>query len=368
MSRQYVIEVQTGNAENAGTDADVYTQLLGEIATTPELYLNDARNNFEKGRRDQFRNVSTDEVGWIDRIRLFHCNNGDKPGWYVNYIKVTDPLRGLSWRVDLNRWLALDEDDGRIDITTDVPIGPVALTSGVMKQIYLGYVTRRFSNQGAADTINEFDFSWTYRRGCSLDLSKSRTQATNMDLGFSCFLGDAKFSHEVTTAISRDLGTTEEEVLEFTVHFSYPVAAGQSMTVVMVFYQCVLEGTASGSGVSVDYSQKFTLTYDPLISDGILSEQQVEDRVRQLLMDALGVNLMPPLAKTNAWVPLREKKLPVTDRSSIQNAKAGWAGQIIQPRHLSRFSDAHVLLRPPHTRTRTIGAPRSTVPRVPVHT
>ena len=78
MSKEYVIEVQTGNIDKAGTDADVYTQLYGERAISSELYLDNDKNNFERGKLDQFDNVFADDVGWIDKIRLFHRNNGER--------------------------------------------------------------------------------------------------------------------------------------------------------------------------------------------------------------------------------------------------------------------------------------------------
>jgi len=363
MSKEYVIEVQTGNIDKAGTDADVYTQLYGERAISSELYLDNDKNNFERGNLDQFDNVFADDVGWIDKIRLFHRNNGDGPGWYVNYIKVTDPSVGLTWRADLNRWLATDEDDGSIDVTTDVPIGAVTLDQGVIRHIYLGFITKRFSNQGLNDSTYHDNFAYTYRKGCSIDLSTSRSVTMGAQLGASFFFGDAKFSLEVTATISKKLSTTEEETYESTTDFSYPVATGQSITVVAVYYQSVLEGIAHGGGVSVDYSQKFMVTNDTFIFDGVLTDTQVSDRVRQLLMDALAGNLPSPLPKANARIPLLEKRLQVTDAANIKNARDSLPVHIIQERQLKKFNDAHVLTPRPHPGIRTIGMARRTLHR-----
>jgi len=356
MSKEYVIEVQTGNIDKAGTDADVYTQLYGERAISSELYLDNDKNNFERGKLDQFDNVFADDVGWIDKIRLFHRNNGDGPGWYVNYIKVTDPSVGLTWRADLNRWLATDEADESIDVTTEVPIGAVTLDQGVIKHIYLGFTVQHHSNQGPRDEeARHIIFTYSYTKGCSIDLSTSRSVSTDAQLGINFFLADANFSREVTTTISKTLGTTEEETYESTTDLNYPLAVGESITVVAVYYQNVLEGIAHGGGVSVEYSQKFIVLPDTFVFNGVLTDAQVSDRVRQLLMDALAVNLPSPLPKANARIPLLEKKLQVTDTANIKNARDSLPVHIIQEKQLKKFNDAHVLTPRPHPGIRTIG-------------
>ena len=49
--KQYIVEVQTGRRNYAGTDADVYIQLFGEKSTSVALYLDNDANNFEKGKK-----------------------------------------------------------------------------------------------------------------------------------------------------------------------------------------------------------------------------------------------------------------------------------------------------------------------------
>lgn len=80
MTKSYTVEVQTGNRSHAGTDANVYLQLLGGKRNSPEIKLDTPNNDFEKGHRDTFTTPMIDDVGWINQIRIFHDNSGDDPG------------------------------------------------------------------------------------------------------------------------------------------------------------------------------------------------------------------------------------------------------------------------------------------------
>ena len=116
--RTYVITVETGALDSAGTDAAVYLTMMGESgASTGEMLLDNPKNNFEIGGRNTFY-LPMKDIGPVGRIRIRHDNSGEKPGWFLDQVTVSTKGHG-TWVFACHRWLARDEGDGRIDIEVD---------------------------------------------------------------------------------------------------------------------------------------------------------------------------------------------------------------------------------------------------------
>ena len=77
----------TGEKLGAGTDADVYIQLFGDAGESVEKRLDNARNNFEKGRTDVFP-VDIPTVGELKRVVVRHDNSGPSPGWFLQNVSL----------------------------------------------------------------------------------------------------------------------------------------------------------------------------------------------------------------------------------------------------------------------------------------
>ena len=70
----YVIRVTTGDFRGAGTDADVYVTIFGDLGDTGQKFLdNRMENNFERNRTDTFQ-LKLPTVGEIEKIRIGHNN------------------------------------------------------------------------------------------------------------------------------------------------------------------------------------------------------------------------------------------------------------------------------------------------------
>ena len=52
---RYEVAVVTGDRKYAGTDANVYMEIMGKHGKTGEIKLDDNKNNFEKGQTDIFK-------------------------------------------------------------------------------------------------------------------------------------------------------------------------------------------------------------------------------------------------------------------------------------------------------------------------
>ncbi|XP_078585926.1 polycystin-1-like protein 2 [Branchiostoma floridae x Branchiostoma japonicum] len=112
---QYVITVYTGFRGNAGTTAQVTVALNGfKNESVPFKLRDQQRVLFEKGSVDSFL-VSTEEpIGELTHLRVWHNNGGYSPGWFLSQIVVTNIATNNTTYFLCNRWLSVDEDDGKV--------------------------------------------------------------------------------------------------------------------------------------------------------------------------------------------------------------------------------------------------------------
>jgi len=109
----YVIRIHTGDFRGAGTDADVYINVFGDMGDTGQKFLdNRMENNFERGKTDTFT-LKLPSVGVIDKIRIGHNNKGPSPGWYLE--KVDIEVEGKATEFICQRWFSKKEDDGKLE-------------------------------------------------------------------------------------------------------------------------------------------------------------------------------------------------------------------------------------------------------------
>lgn len=59
----------TGDVRGAGTDANVYIVLFGDNGESGQRFLDNKKNNFERGKKDTFV-VESPNLGKIKKIRI----------------------------------------------------------------------------------------------------------------------------------------------------------------------------------------------------------------------------------------------------------------------------------------------------------
>uniref|UniRef100_H0X7D1 Lipoxygenase homology PLAT domains 1 n=1 Tax=Otolemur garnettii TaxID=30611 RepID=H0X7D1_OTOGA len=112
----YEVQVITGNVPKAGTDANVYLTIYGEeYGDTGErpLKKSDKSNKFEQGQTDTFTIYAID-LGPLAKIRIRHDNSGNRAGWFLDRIDITDMNNETTYYFPCQRWLAVEEDDGQL--------------------------------------------------------------------------------------------------------------------------------------------------------------------------------------------------------------------------------------------------------------
>ena len=74
---------------------------------------------FARGSIDGFVLVTNRSLGKLTQISLEHDNSGKNPSWFVETVVIRDRQTEERWVFPLNRWLALEKDDGQVEVTVD---------------------------------------------------------------------------------------------------------------------------------------------------------------------------------------------------------------------------------------------------------
>ncbi len=103
-----------------GTGAKVYLSLMDDKNETERIWLNNyatkkGRELFETGHMDEFSIHTNIAMSRPKKIRIGHDNSGFGPGWYLNKVVLKHKQTGQSFTFNCDRWLAKNEDDGRIE-------------------------------------------------------------------------------------------------------------------------------------------------------------------------------------------------------------------------------------------------------------
>ncbi|XP_056097903.1 lipoxygenase homology domain-containing protein 1 isoform X1 [Rhinichthys klamathensis goyatoka] len=117
---KYVVSVFTSDVKGSGTDADVFLNIFGENGDTGERRLDNDKNNFERGTEDKFT-IEAPNLGRVRKITIGHNNKGSSAGWFVEKVILDDLGNKALYEFPINRWFAIDEDDGKIQ--RDVLVG-----------------------------------------------------------------------------------------------------------------------------------------------------------------------------------------------------------------------------------------------------
>ncbi|GAA51570.1 polycystic kidney disease protein 1-like 2 [Clonorchis sinensis] len=114
----YEVIVSTGMRRGAGTDSRVCFMLSGEHGETDARVLHDPhRKVLQRGNCDRFLLACPRPLGSMIYCRLWHDNSGkgDRASWYCNYVGVVDLQTREKSHFIVERWFAVEEEDGQID-------------------------------------------------------------------------------------------------------------------------------------------------------------------------------------------------------------------------------------------------------------
>eukprot|EP00798_Chlamydomonas_sp_ICE-L_P013676 gene13676-19564_t len=103
--REYIISVYTSDLKNAGTDAGILLEILGDRASSGKHPLLDmSKDTFERAQQDDFR-VECRNVGMLRAIRIESDGRSRKPSWHLDMIAISCP-GGERYYFPYQNWIA----------------------------------------------------------------------------------------------------------------------------------------------------------------------------------------------------------------------------------------------------------------------
>ena len=94
--------------------------IIGEREESKEYWLRrkgDESELFSRGSIDGFALTTNGTFGPLKEITIGHDNSGENPSWFVETVTIKDRQSGEKWDFPVNRWLAVEKDDGQIEVT-----------------------------------------------------------------------------------------------------------------------------------------------------------------------------------------------------------------------------------------------------------
>jgi hypothetical protein len=113
----YKIHVRTSDMKGAGTDANVFLNITGELncVQSLELKYNGLRSDkFESGCDDMF-DFYLPPLGNIVKIKIMHDNSGIGSAWHLKDVKIIDTIADKSFLFECNQWLSQNEGPATIE-------------------------------------------------------------------------------------------------------------------------------------------------------------------------------------------------------------------------------------------------------------
>ena len=118
----YDMVISTGVWRDSATTANVTISIKGENEDHDQIPLR--RNGglnlmFGRGSVNGFVLVTNESLGNLNEITLEHDNSGESPSWFVEGVVIRDRQTKDQWVFPVNRWLALEKDDGQIEVSVE---------------------------------------------------------------------------------------------------------------------------------------------------------------------------------------------------------------------------------------------------------
>lgn len=137
----YEVIISTGMRRHAGTTANVAMTMTGERRESHAFLLkNSHATTLDRSSVNSFLVTTSETLGELSYIRVWHDNFGNDPAWYVKQISIREIATDGVWHFVCERWLAVDEGDGMID-----RIFPVT-SSQEMKEFRRLFLTKTYND------------------------------------------------------------------------------------------------------------------------------------------------------------------------------------------------------------------------------
>ena len=178
----YDVAISTGVWKNSGTTANVEISIKSEInehSHVPLRSKGDSCEVFARGSINGFVLITKESLGKLTEITLEHDNTGDNPSWFVEAVTIRDRQTEETWSFPVNRWLAVEKEDGLIEVTVNnrsfVPFSSL--------------VTSRFGRKLADSHL----WMSVFGKACSNTFTRVQRASCCLSVLFSAMIANAMF-------------------------------------------------------------------------------------------------------------------------------------------------------------------------------
>jgi hypothetical protein len=112
----YKLLIHTGDVSGASTKANVYIELVGGRTgeeSSGRIALKEGQ--FKRDMVDELTINVPKMLSPLEYVVIGHDNSSSKPKWFLDQVDVICPSIGMKQVFPCGKWLAKDEDDGRIE-------------------------------------------------------------------------------------------------------------------------------------------------------------------------------------------------------------------------------------------------------------
>ena len=162
--------------------ANVSISIEGEINEKKLIPLgskDESSEIFARGSVDGFVLVTSQSLGTLKEITLEHDNSGNNPSWFVETVVIKDRQTEERWMFSINRWLALEKDDGEIEVT----VGTKSTNS------FSDQVRSRFGRKIADSHL----WMSVFGKACSSTFTRVQRASCCLSVLFSAMIANAMF-------------------------------------------------------------------------------------------------------------------------------------------------------------------------------
>ncbi|XP_022810198.1 uncharacterized protein LOC111347198 [Stylophora pistillata] len=178
----YDMVISTGVWKDSATTANVTMSIRGENDEQDLITLQkhgDLQGFFSRGSINGFVLVTNESLGNLNQITLEHDNSGDNPSWFVETVVIRDRQTEERWEFPINRWLALEKDDGQIEVS----VQNITATS------FSAEVRSRFGRKIADNHL----WMSVFGKACSSTFTRVQRASCCLSILFSAMIANAMF-------------------------------------------------------------------------------------------------------------------------------------------------------------------------------
>ena len=181
-SYYYDIVIGTGVWKNSGTTANVTMTIKGEINELNQVLLQsqgDSQYVFARGSINGFILITNESLGPLKEVTLEHDNAGENPSWFVETVTIRDRQTEEQWTFPINRWLAVEKEDGVIEVTVNNKSGTT----------FSSQVRSRFGRKTADSHL----WMSVFGKPCSSTFTRVQRASCCLSVLFSAMIANAMF-------------------------------------------------------------------------------------------------------------------------------------------------------------------------------